>query len=83
MDMSDDQFTKLFKYMEKRFDQVDERFEKVDQQFDAVRSQIDGLAKLIVEYHQEMIMLSRQVDRLREAIKQIAEETGVKLKVEL
>lgn len=81
--MEEDQFTKLFKYMEKRFDQMDERFNDVDKRFDAVQSQVDGLAKLIVEYHQEMVMLTRQVDRLREAIKQIAEETGVKLKIEL
>ena len=81
--MSEDQFLKLFKYMEKRFDGIDARFDKVDIRFDATQSQIDGLAKLIVEYHQEMVMLTRQVDRMREAIKQIAKETGIKLAVDL
>ncbi len=32
--MSEDQFTKLFNYMEKRFDIVDKKFEMVDKRFD-------------------------------------------------
>ena len=37
----------------------------------------------IRDYHHEMVFLSRQVDKLKEAILQIASETGVKLSVEL
>ena len=45
--MSEDQFTKLFVYMEKRFDAVDHRFvdleERMDKRFDTLTSVIDGL----------------------------------------
>lgn len=45
--MSEDQFTKLFKYMEKRFDGVDERFEAMDDKFSA---RCDQLAAVIGGY---------------------------------
>ena len=69
--------------MEQRFDSVDKRFDEQDKKISDIYDAIDGLAKLITEYHQEMVMLTRQVDRMKEAIKQIAQETGVKLKFEL
>lgn len=32
--MSEDQFTKLFEYMQKRFDEVDDRFITLEDRFD-------------------------------------------------
>lgn len=81
--MSDDQFTKLFKYMEKRFDVIDERFEEARRDREDIRGAVAELSAQVRDYHNESIFLNRQVDRLAEAIKQIAAETGVKLKVEI
>lgn len=81
--MSEDQFTKLFKYVQEFRSDVDKRFERVDQQFADIRGAIAELSAQIRDYHHEMVILSHQVDKMREAIKQIAQETGVKLKVEL
>lgn len=81
--MSEDQFTKLFKYMEKRFDEVDRRFEETNRQINDVGGAVAELAAQVRDYHNETILLSRHVDKLTEAIKQIAAETGIKLKVEL
>ncbi len=41
--MSEDQFTKLFVYMEKRFDNVDKRFEAVDKRFDDLTNLIEAM----------------------------------------
>lgn len=81
--MSEVQFTKLFKYMEKRFDGVDRRFDGVDKEIGDVRGAVGELAAQVRDYHNESIFLGRHVDKLTEAIKQIAAETGIKLKVEL
>ncbi len=81
--MSDDQFTKLYKYMQEFRGEFKQHQEDSKHELADIRGAIAELGAQIREYHQEMIMFSRQVDRLREAIKQIAAETGVKLKVEI
>lgn len=81
--MSDDQFTKLFKYMEQRFDAVDERFDEQDKKIGGVIGAIAELSAQVRDYHNESIPLAHQVNRLRDAIKQTAQETGVKLNVAL
>lgn len=48
-----------------------------------IRSAIAELSAQVRDYHHEMIMLNRSVDKLRDAILQIARETGVKLSVEI
>lgn len=81
--MSEDQFTKLFKYVEKRFDSVDKRLEESRREHTDIRSSIAELSAQVRDYHHEMIFLTHSIDKLRDAILQIARETGVKLKVEL
>ncbi|MEX0881497.1 MAG: hypothetical protein WDZ34_01310 [Candidatus Saccharimonadales bacterium] len=81
--MSGDEFTKLFKYVEKRFNEVDRRFNEAAKDRADIRGAIAELSAQVRDYHREMVVLSHQVDRMRDAIKQIAQETGVKLKVEL
>lgn len=81
--MSDDQFTKLFKYMEKRFGDMDKRFEEARRERDDIRAAVAELSVQVRDYHNESIFLGRNIDKLTEAIKQIAAETGVKLNVEL
>lgn len=81
--MSEDQFGKLFKYVQEGFSGVDKRFDEVHNELIDIRGAIAELSAQVRDYHQEMVILSHQVDKMREAIKQIARETGVKLSVEL
>jgi len=81
--MSEDQFTKLFKYMEKRFDAVDEQFENIRKDQIDIKGAIGELSAQVRDYHNEMSIGFHQLDKLKEAILQIAQETGVRLKVEL
>jgi len=43
--MSDDQFTKLFKYMAERFDNVDKQFASVAERFDSLEKLTDKVLK--------------------------------------
>ncbi len=81
--MSEDQFTKLFKYMEKRFDLVDRKFEDAATDRADIRGGIAELSAQVRDYHNEMKFMSHQMDKLRDAILQIAKETGIKLTVEI
>ena len=81
--MSDDQFTKLFKYVEKRFNEMNEKFEVASQDRADIRGAIGELSAQVRDYHNEMRFMSHQMDKLRDAILQIAKETGVKLSVEI
>lgn len=81
--MSEDQFTKLFKYVQEMRQEMNSGFERVDHQIADVRGAIGELSAQVKDYHEEVLAMSRQMDRLKEAILQIARETGVKLKVEL
>lgn len=79
--MSQDEFTKLFKYMQKEFDKLNKRLDETatKKQVDDLTNTVDGLAGLIRDYQQEMLMLTRKVDRMERWIHEIAEKTGVKL----
>lgn len=82
--MSQDEFTKLFKYVQEMRTEMNVRFDETasKKQFDQVMNSIDGLSKLITDYHQEMMMLAHKVDRMERWIHQIAKKTGVKLSYE-
>jgi septal ring factor EnvC (AmiA/AmiB activator) len=77
--MSEDEFSKLFKHMEKRFADMEKRFDKVDQRFDQLQSSVDAYAKQVLDLTQEHLMLARKVDRMEDWIQKIAQKTGVKL----
>lgn len=81
--MSEDQFDKLFKYIEDFRGEVHEHIEKSQKEHSDIRGAIAELSAQVRDYHREMVLLSHQVDKMRDAIKQIANETGVKLTVEL
>ena len=81
--MSEDQFTKLFKYMQERFDKVDKKFEEASADRADIRGAIAELSAQVRDYHNEMKFMSHQLDKLWDAILQIAKETGVKLSVEI
>ncbi len=50
--MSEDQFTKLFKFVEKRFDAMDKQFNE---------ARLDRSAQ-VRDYHNEMILASHQLE---------------------
>jgi len=81
--MNDDQFTKLFKYVEQRFDTIDKRFDELKHDQADIRGAIGELSAQVRDYHNEMTVTSHQMDKLRDAILQIAKETGVKLSAEI
>lgn len=77
--MSQDEFTKLFKYMESFRHDVNERFDQQDEKIGELVGAIGELGGQLRDYHQEMIMLARKVDRMERWIHEIAKQTGVKL----
>jgi len=77
--MNDDQFTKLFNYMEKRFDEVSERFSQQDKRFDELTNLIDGYASKIDSYAQEMAAMDHKINRLEKYIQILADKAGVDL----
>lgn len=81
--MSEDQFTKLFKYIEEFRKDVDKRFDEAANDRADIRGAIAELSAQVRDYHNESMIMSHQIDKLREAILQIAKATGVKLSVEI
>jgi flagellar capping protein FliD len=77
--MTDDQFTKLFKHIEKMRAEMNARFDAVDTRFDRLETAVDAYAKQSEKYMQEMLALGTKVDRLEQWILKVAEATGVKL----
>ncbi len=82
--MSDDQFTKLFKYMTERFDAIDERLDDTatKKQVDRFMNTVDGIVGRLDTDETERAALGNQVDRHEGWIRQIAKKTDVKLSYE-
>ena len=58
--MAEDEFMKLFKYVQEMRTEMNARFDETatKKQVDNLTSTVDGLAKQITDYHQEMLMLA-------------------------
>lgn len=80
--MAQDEFTKLFSYMQKEFSAVQAKLGEHDKRFDDVLGAVAELAADIKSYHEELLALGHKVDRLERWVHQIAQETGVKLSLE-
>lgn len=78
--MSQDEFTKLFKYLQEFRADLDKKFEENHQQHADILAAFAELGSQLKDYHVELLLLSKKVDRLEQAILHIAQETGVKLK---
>ena len=81
--MSEDQFTKLFKYIEEFRSDVNRQFDDIRKDQIDIKGAIGELSAQVRDYHNEMSIGFHQIDKLKEAILQIARETGVHLRVEL
>ena len=66
-------------FISNRFDEMSDRFDNLEKMFRDLQGAVDSYAKRADAYFQEMVMLSRQVDRHDKWIRQIAERVGVKL----
>lgn len=79
--MNDDQFTKLFKYIQERFDGVEERLDNTASQrsVDHLASAVDSLAKYYADHEVEQASRDAQFDRLLEWAKKVSRKTGVPL----
>lgn len=77
--MGQDEFTKLFNHMNKRFDAIDGKFELVHEDIDELRNAVVAYAKQTETFMQEMLALAHKVDRMEKWIHQVAQAAGVKL----
>lgn len=78
--MSEDQFTKLFKYMEKRFDEIDKRFDEVNARIDRLTDTIDAFVKRLDDFETEQAARDAQWERLLEWAREVSKKTGIPLK---
>ena len=69
--------------MEEFRSDVNKRFEEAATDRADIRGAIAELSAQVRDYHNEMKFMSHLLDKLRDAILQIAKETGVKLTVEI
>jgi len=67
--------------MQDEFAKINSRLDETatKNQVEVLTSTVDGLAGLIRDYQQEMLMIGHKVDRLEQWILKVAEATGVKL----
>ena len=77
--MSEDQFMKMFKYMEKRFDNIDDQFKYVKKELNDLRSVVDGYAGKIDSYSLEMAAMDHKLRRLEKYIQVIADKKNIDL----
>lgn len=79
--MSDDQFMKLFKYVEETRHEVAEIREDMATKKDVgeLRDTVINYAEHLDTYAQEMAALDHKIDRLERCIQVIAKKTGVDL----
>ena len=63
--MTQDEFTRLFRYMEKRFDDIDLRFKMNDEEHSRLYNALAELSADVKSNHEETTMLMRKIDRHR------------------
>ena len=73
--MTEDQFTKLFKYMQGEFATVREEIQGVRQDVNEVRTIVDGIAGTLKNFEQEQTIINHQVDG---KLDQLSDATGIK-----
>ena len=80
--MSDDQFTKLFRYMEKRFDEIDKRLDTMATKDDISKAYdiLDQHTAMLEDLTAETAALKSSDDRQTRQIEYIARQTGVDLR---
>jgi len=79
--MSQDEFTKLFKYMQREFKRVNDRLDQMvtKTEFEPYVNAVDAFAKQTEIYYHEMLALGHKVDRHEKWIHKLAKASSVKL----
>ena len=79
--MSDDQFTKLFKYIEDFRSEVNSKFDDTASQasLDRLTNTIDGFVKRLDDNEIEDAAMKNQFNRLLEWARKVSEKTGIPL----
>ena len=79
--MSQDEFTKLFKYVQEMRSEMHQGFEETAtrKQVDNLSNTMDSFASQLLEQNQEHLMLAHKVDRMEQWLQKIASKTGVQL----
>lgn len=80
--MNDDQFTKLFVYMQDEFKKVNEKLDQKASQDSVERliDTIDGFIKRLDDNETEQSARDMQFDRLLEWAREVSKKTGIPLK---
>lgn len=79
--MNDDQFTKLFKYVEQRFDSVETKLDAKSDKADIqqLMNTIDAFIKRLDDAEIEQVSRDAQWNRLLEWARKVSEKTGIPL----
>lgn len=77
--MSHDEFTKLFKYMERKFGTIDKRFDGVEGEIRNIKLELAEFGGQIKDLRAEVLTVSRNDSRQNRWIKELADHTGTKL----
>lgn len=77
--MSQDEFTKLFRYMTERFDKIDKQSDAQTVRFDRLDSMIDEMLKRQEVDEEERLVMGHQLDRLDRWVHELADRIGHKL----
>ena len=88
----DKDFSEIIEYLDKKFSKTDQKLIELNEDikdvkekmvtkenFNDLQTSVDAYAKKADTYFQEMVMLTRKVDRLEKWIQEIAEKVGIKL----
>jgi hypothetical protein len=78
--MSEDEFTKLFKYITERFDKIDKTLEEKASKADMQRTLglLDSLSKRLEISDDERLVMSSQLTRLHDWVEQAAKRIDLK-----
>lgn len=81
--MSQDEFTKLFQYMQRIEKKLDEQTENMATKgdIDRILSRLDSIEKQIEISEDERIVMGHQLDRLNRWVQEVADKIGHKLAV--
>jgi len=81
--MSEDEFTKLYKFMSDRFDSIDKTLANKANNKDMARAldYLDKIAKQQEIDDEERLVMGHQLDRLDRWIHEVADKIGYKLTV--
>lgn len=79
--MSQDEFTRLFRYMEERFDRIDQALEGGADKKDVERilDALDAYAKRQEIDEDERLVMAHQLERLDKWVHELADKIGVTL----